>query len=125
MPRIIYVVLAMMGLVLGAPLWLLIALVVKLSSPGPVFFHQDRVGRHGRLFQILKFRTMHLDPSGEFGPLILGDRDPRVTRVGRFLRHFRIDEFPQLWNVIRGDMSLVGPRPERPFFAKRLSESEA
>jgi len=116
MPRFIDITAAALGLVLGAPLWLVIGLAVKLSSPGPVVFSQERIGRHGHLFQILKFRTMRLDPTGEFYLLTLGDRDPRVTKVGRLLRRCKLDEIPQLFNVLRGEMSLVGPRPEVPKF---------
>lgn len=103
---------AAVGLLLLAPVLLLIALWIKLDSPGPVLYRQQRVGRGGRLFTIHKFRTMQqgiLD-----GPQLTVGADPRVTRAGRFLRHYKLDELPQLWNVIRGSMSLVGPRPEVP-----------
>ncbi len=116
MPRSIDVIFAALGLLLGAPLWLLIALAVRLSSSGPVLFSQERIGRHGHIFQILKFRTMRLDPTGELYLRTLGDRDPRVTKVGRLLRRTKLDEIPQLFNVLRGEMSLVGPRPEVPKF---------
>ncbi len=116
MPRFVDLIFAAFGLLLGAPLWLAIALAVKFSSPGPVLFSQERIGRHGHIFQILKFRTMRLDPTGELYLRTLGDRDPRVTKVGRFLRRTKLDEIPQLFNVLRGEMSLVGPRPEVPKF---------
>jgi lipopolysaccharide/colanic/teichoic acid biosynthesis glycosyltransferase len=100
------------GLVVLAPLLLMIALWIKLDSPGPVFYRQQRVGRHGVLFNILKFRTM-VDRPADQRQLTVG-RDPRVTRAGRFLRHYKLDELPQLANVLHGTMSLVGPRPEVP-----------
>ena len=99
------------GLLMTAPLLGLIALLVRASSQGPVFFRQERMGRGFRPFQILKFRTMIVDAPRLGGPLTAGD-DPRITRVGRFLRKTKLDELPQLINVLRGDMSFVGPRPE-------------
>jgi lipopolysaccharide/colanic/teichoic acid biosynthesis glycosyltransferase len=93
------------------PLLIMIAAAVKADSRGPVVFRQERVGRHGVIFQILKFRTMRNVPAGQHGNITPAG-DPRVTRVGRFLRKSKLDELPQLWNVLRGDMSLVGPRPE-------------
>ena len=102
---------AALALLLLTPLLLGVALWVKLDSPGPVFFRQERVGRHGVLFLIHKFRTMRAGSEGL--SLTVGD-DPRITRAGRFLRHTRIDELPQLMDVLRGAMSLVGPRPEVP-----------
>jgi lipopolysaccharide/colanic/teichoic acid biosynthesis glycosyltransferase len=103
---------ALAGLLLLAPVGLLIALAVKLDSPGPVFFRQSRVGRHGKLFLIHKFRTMRDAP--EPGLPLTAPDDPRVTRVGRWLRDTKLDELAQLIDVLRGDMSLVGPRPEVP-----------
>jgi len=99
------------GLVLLAPVLVLLALMVKWTSPGPVFFGQERVGRGGRNFRILKFRTMVADAERR-GLHITAGGDPRITPVGRFLRRYKMDELPQLWNVLAGDMSLVGPRPE-------------
>lgn len=122
MPRSVDVAIASLGLVLGAPLWLLIALAVKLSSPGPVLFRQDRVGREGRIFQILKFRTMVFAPVHTGSQLTVGERDPRVTRLGSMLRRCKLDEIPQLFNVVRGDMSLVGPRPEVPQYVRMDDE---
>jgi lipopolysaccharide/colanic/teichoic acid biosynthesis glycosyltransferase len=107
--------LASLGLVLLAPLLLAVAAWIKLDSPGPVFFRQERVGRGGRLFRIHKLRTMRLDAPAQ-GPAITMHKDPRITRCGRLLRHYRIDELPQLIDVILGQMSLVGPRPEVPRF---------
>jgi lipopolysaccharide/colanic/teichoic acid biosynthesis glycosyltransferase len=104
---------AALALVVVAPLLLAAALWIKLDSPGPVFFRQQRVGRAGRLFRIHKLRTMRTDAGAPGLPITAHD-DARVTRAGRLLRHYRIDELPQLIDVLRGDMSLVGPRPEVP-----------
>lgn len=101
------------GLAVLSPLFLLIALLVKLEDRGPVFFRQERVGHRGRSFRIWKFRTMVVDADRMGRPLTVG-RDPRITRVGYWLRKFKLDELPQLINVVRGEMSLVGPRPEVP-----------
>ncbi|MBY6276605.1 sugar transferase [Symbiobacterium thermophilum] len=108
--------LAIPMLVLLSPIMLLTALIIKVSSPGPVLYAQKRVGQYGKEFVLYKFRTMVVDAEKETGPVLASARDPRVTPVGRFLRATRIDEIPQLINVIRGEMSLVGPRPERRFF---------
>ena len=108
-------------LVLGLPLWLVLALVIKLDSGGPVLFRQERVGQNGKLFLMYKFRTMFTDaPSYEYSPQ--SSRDPRITRLGRFLRRTSLDEIPQLLNVLRGNMSLVGPRPEMPFIVSQYNE---
>jgi sugar transferase (PEP-CTERM system associated) len=110
------------GFVLALPLMALVALAVKLSSPGPVLYHQQRVGQHGRIFTIHKFRSMRQDAESETGPVwAAAGGDARATAVGRFLRRTRLDELPQLWNVITGDMSFVGPRPERPEFVTDLT----
>jgi sugar transferase (PEP-CTERM system associated) len=108
-------------LLLLSPLLLLLALLVKLQSPGPALYRQERVGERGRIFKLHKLRTMAADAETETGPVwTRRDGDPRVTLVGRFLRKLRLDEIPQLWNVVRGEMSLVGPRPERPHFVEKL-----
>ena len=114
---------AVCGLILASPLMLLSALLVKLESPrDPILYHQERVGLNGETFTIHKFRTMRTDAEARTGPVwSKGDGDPRITRVGRFMRHSRLDEIPQLWNVLRGDMSLIGPRPERPAFVEQLT----
>jgi len=122
MQRATDIAIAGLALLITLPLWPIVALLVKLSSRGPVLFRQERVGLWGRTFSILKFRTMRVDAEDESGPVWSQPGDPRVTRIGRLLRTTRLDELPQLWNVIRGDMSLVGPRPERPYFVKTLSE---
>ena len=110
-------------LVLTAPLAAITALLVRLSSPGPVLYHQTRVGLAGKSFELLKWRTMRADAEKTSGPVwASGDNDPRVTPLGRLMRKTRLDEVPQLLNVLRGDMSFVGPRPERPHFVARLRE---
>jgi exopolysaccharide biosynthesis polyprenyl glycosylphosphotransferase len=108
-------------LLLALPLMLLAALVIKIESPGPVFYRQERVGLSGRRFQVIKFRSMRADAEAGLGPQWAKPADPRVTRIGRFIRLARIDELPQLWNVLRGEMSVIGPRPERPYFVERLA----
>jgi lipopolysaccharide/colanic/teichoic acid biosynthesis glycosyltransferase len=112
--RALDVGLAGTGLASSLALWGLIALAIKLEDGGPVFFHDRRVGRGGRQFRVLKFRTMIPDADRRFGPRQAAERDPRVTRVGRWLRATALDELPQLWNILRGDMSFVGPRALRP-----------
>jgi len=118
--RVLDVTLASLGLLLALPLSLLAALAIKLGSRGPVLYRQERVGRNGRRFTLAKFRSMRADAETASGPVWADADDPRITRVGRWLRQLRIDEIPQLWSVIRNDMSLVGPRPERPFFVSEL-----
>jgi sugar transferase (PEP-CTERM system associated) len=117
------VVLSIVGMVLALPLMVLTAIAVRLDTPGPVVYAQERVGEHGRPFMVYKFRSMRTDAEGAGTPIWARDRDDRVTRVGRFIRLTRLDEMPQLWNVLRGDMSFVGPRPERPFFVEQLAEA--
>ena len=112
--RLFDLVVASLGLLLLVPLLVAIAIWIKLDSPGPVFYRQQRVGRDGRLFRIHKFRTMLAAPSGVEPPLITIGADPRITRAGATLRRTKLDELPQLIDVVRGDMSLVGPRPEVP-----------
>jgi len=111
MKRTVDVIGAIIGLVLLTPVFLVVAIAVKLDSPGTVLFHQERIGRRFRPFRIHKFRTMVPDAVQRGGMITVGD-DPRITRVGRVLRRLKIDELPQLFNVLRGDMSFVGPRPE-------------
>jgi sugar transferase (PEP-CTERM system associated) len=119
--RLLDLVVASAGLIAALPVMLLVALAVKLDSPGPVFFRQDRVGRGGREFTLWKFRSMRYDAE-KGGARWAVRNDPRVTRVGRFIRKTRLDELPQLWNVLVGDMSLVGPRPERRLFVEQLQQ---
>jgi sugar transferase (PEP-CTERM system associated) len=119
--RALDLVVSFVGLLLAAPLMALVALAVRLDSPGPVFFRQERVGRGGRLFTLWKFRSMRPDAEAAGARWAVAG-DPRVTRVGRLIRKTRLDELPQLWNVLVGDMSLVGPRPERLHFVRQLKE---
>jgi sugar transferase (PEP-CTERM system associated) len=118
--RVVDLMLAAVGLAIAAPLLLLTAIAVRLDSPGPVLYRQERVGENGRVFTLFKFRSMRAD--AERGtPVWAKDKDDRVTHIGRFIRLTRLDELPQLWNVLRGDMSFVGPRPERRFFVEQLA----
>lgn len=119
--RLISILAAAVGLTICLPIIPLIAIAVRLSSPGPVFYRQTRVGRRGRLFTAFKFRTMRQDAEAK-GAVWATKNDPRITRIGRFMRKTRLDEIPQLWNVLRGDMAFVGPRPERPEFVQWLSK---
>jgi lipopolysaccharide/colanic/teichoic acid biosynthesis glycosyltransferase len=112
--RLFDATLAASGLVLSSPLWVAIPLAIKLEDGGPIFFPQDRVGKNGRVFKALKFRSMRPDAEALTGPVQATEDDPRVTRVGRVLRGTAMDELPQLVNIFRGDMSFVGPRPLRP-----------
>ncbi|GIX49609.1 MAG: glycosyl transferase [Candidatus Tectimicrobiota bacterium] len=120
--RLTDVTLATFGLTVSLPLIGLIALLTKLDSAGPVFFRQERVGENGKIFTLYKFRTMVVDAEKETGPVWAQQHDPRVTRLGRLLRRTGMDELPQLFNVLKGDMSFVGPRPERPHFVAELQE---
>lgn len=112
-----------LGLIFLSPVFLLLALLVKLSDGGPVFFWQQRVGQGGELFWILKFRSMVLNAE-RLGLSVTKDGDPRITRIGRFMRKTKLDELPQLWNVWRGEMSLVGPRPEVPRYVAKYTEAQ-
>ena len=114
------IVASALGLILLSPLFALIALQVKLSSRGPVFYSQERIGLYGLPFHIYKFRTMVTDAEEAGLPQLTRDDDPRITKIGHWLRKYRLDELPQLWNILRGDMSIVGPRPERPFFIEQI-----
>ena len=119
--RMLDLSLSMLGFVLASPLIALTALAIRLDSHGPVFYDQERVGENGRVFTVYKFRSMRTDAERAGQPVWARDKDDRITRVGRFIRATRLDELPQLWNVMRGDMSFVGPRPERPFFVEQLA----
>jgi lipopolysaccharide/colanic/teichoic acid biosynthesis glycosyltransferase len=112
--RALDLVLSGFGLLLSAPLWALIAAAIKIDTRGPVFYRQPRVGEGGRIFRVLKFRSMIADAEKDTGPLPAGENDQRVTRAGQVLRATAMDELPQLWNIFRGDMSVVGPRALRP-----------
>lgn len=121
MKRAFDVVVSLLVLVLLFPIYLLVALAVWGSSRGPIFYTQERIGLHGIPFDIIKFRTMRVHAESDI-PQLSVDNDPRVTRVGKFLRKYRLDELPQFWNILRGDMSIVGPRPERRYFINQIEE---
>jgi len=121
--RAIDVVVSFLGLILSTPLILLTAMAIKLESRGPVFYRQERVGQNDRRFVLYKFRSMTEDAEAKLGPVWASERDPRVTRVGAILRKIRIDEIPQMINVLKGEMSFVGPRPERAYFVERLKQN--
>jgi sugar transferase (PEP-CTERM system associated) len=118
--RVIDVAISLAFLLFVAPLCALVALAINLDSPGPVFYRQERVGLNGAIFKAWKFRSMRVDAESDGAPRWAGSRDDRVTRVGRFIRKVRIDEIPQVLNVLAGEMSFIGPRPERPFFVEQL-----
>jgi len=120
--RTLDILFSFLVIVLGLPLWLLVACFIKLDSRGPVLYRQVRVGRNSNHFNILKFRSMRLDAENKSGPIWAGKNDPRVTNAGRILRKTHLDEVPQFINVLMGKMSLVGPRPERPFFVDKLTK---
>ncbi len=113
---------SILGLLVSAPVIGIAALFIKRTSPGPVFYRQERCGEEGRVFQLYKLRTMPVDAEAETGPVWTTENDERRTSVGAFLRQYNLDELPQFWNVLRGDMSLVGPRPERPHFVEQFKE---
>src|SRR5204863_5715486 len=114
-------VLALFGLVGSLPLALLAAIAIKLESRGPTFYKQERVGRNGRVFNVIKFRSMRTDAEADATPIWATSNDERTTNAGKVIRMLRIDEIPQYWNILRGDMHFVGPRPERPHFVKQLA----
>ncbi len=120
--RLMDIVVSFLILTLGAPLWLLLCIIIRLGSPGPAIFKQERVGRNGKLFTMYKYRSMFIDAEKYSGPKWATENDPRITPVGKFLRKSRLDEIPQFLNVLKGEMSLVGPRPERLFFVEQLKK---
>jgi exopolysaccharide biosynthesis polyprenyl glycosylphosphotransferase len=120
--RLIDITVSVLVLVLGSPVWLATALVIKLTSHGPAVYKQERIGQYGKPFVMLKFRSMFMDAEKHSGPQWATKQDPRITPVGRFIRKTRLDEIPQFINVLKGEMSLVGPRPERAFFIEQLKE---
>jgi sugar transferase (PEP-CTERM system associated) len=120
--RLLNFAVGLTGLLCSAPLIPFIILAIRFDSPGPVLYHQKRVGRGGKVFYCYKFRTMRQDAEADIGPTWADDDDPRITRVGKFLRISRLDEIPQLWCVLKGDMAFVGPRPERPEFVEWLTK---
>jgi lipopolysaccharide/colanic/teichoic acid biosynthesis glycosyltransferase len=109
--RIFDVATSIIGLIVLLPLFIIIAILIKLNDKGPIFYKQKRIGQNFKPFELLKFRTMVVN-ADKIGPAVTKDGDPRITKIGKFLRKTKLDELPQLWNVIRGDMSIVGPRPE-------------
>lgn len=120
--RLIDILVSVIGLTVGLPVWIMVAVAIRLDSKGPVIYKQERVGKDLKPFTLRKFRSMYVDAEKKTGPVWASKNDPRVTRVGRFLRKSHLDETPQFLNVLKGEMSLVGPRPERPFFVEKLSK---
>lgn len=121
--RVVDVVASIIALILCIPMFIVLAILVKTSSSGPIFFLQERIGKNGKPFKIIKFRTMVVNAEAN-GPQLSSEKDPRITKIGRFMRKTRLDEFPQFYNVLIGDMSLVGPRPERQFYIDQIVEIE-
>lgn len=121
--RTVDLVLSILGLILSSPVCLIIVILIRLTSPGSALFSQERMGEAGKTFQLLKFRSMISNAEELTGPILASVKDPRITKLGAFLRASRIDEIPQLINVLRGDMSMIGPRPEREFFVKQFIET--
>ena len=110
------------GIIITSPILLIIAVLIKITSPGPIIFKQERVGLHNKSFYMYKFRSMELQPEEDEKKAWTVKNDPRVTPIGKFIRRTSIDELPQLFNILKGDMSLVGPRPERPLFVEKFKE---
>jgi len=121
--RLFDIVFSLFGLILISPLLLVVAVLIKISSPGPVFYRGERIGKSGKPFRIFQFRTMVADAENLGGPSTAGD-DPRLTKIGNFLKKYQLDELPQLINVMAGDMSLVGPRPEVKIYIDMMTEEE-
>ena len=115
------IVISLLLLLVSSPIIILTAFAIKIDSEGPIFFKQERLGQNGKPFRVLKFRSMINNAEKHTGPVWSQKDDPRVTRMGKFVRRVRIDELPQMYNVLKGEMSLVGPRPERAFFVEKLS----
>ncbi len=120
--RIFDILISLTLLIFLFPLFVVVAIAIKLETPGPIFYSQQRLGKDGRIFAVHKFRSMYQDAEKRSGPVWASKNDPRITKVGRILRKTRIDELPQLMNVLKGDMSFIGPRPERPFFANQFKK---
>jgi exopolysaccharide biosynthesis polyprenyl glycosylphosphotransferase len=119
--RVVDMLCAAAFLLLASPIYIFTAVMVKLSSPGPIFYRQERIGKNEVPFAIIKFRSMYVNAEPQ-GPSLSSDHDPRITSWGRFMRKVRLDELPQFWNVLKGDMSIVGPRPERRFFIEQITQ---
>jgi exopolysaccharide biosynthesis polyprenyl glycosylphosphotransferase len=120
--RIFDLIVSFLILIVSSPVIIVTSIAIKIDSKGPMFFKQERMGQDGKVFNILKFRSMIKDAEKYTGPVWSQKDDPRVTRVGRLVRKLRIDEIPQMYNVLKGQMSIVGPRPERPYFVEKLSQ---
>ena len=118
--RILDIAVAVTALIILSPVMLITAVMIKLDSKGPVLYSQERVGLYGKTFFVHKFRSMKQDAEAKCGSVLAAEGDPRITKFGRFMRATRLDELPQLFNVLKGEMSIVGPRPERPFFVKQF-----
>jgi len=121
--RLMDVVLVLLGLIVALPIMAIVALIIKINSPGPVLYVSERIGKGGKPFKIYKFRTMVINADKIGGPSTAAD-DPRLTKIGLFLKRFQLDELPQLFNVLKGDMSLVGPRPEVKIYVNMMTEEE-
>ena len=119
--RILDICLSLMGLIIGIPLVIIFGILIKLEDRGPIIYKQERVGKHGKLFNIYKLRSMRVDAE-KYGAQWAQDNDPRILKVGNFIRKTRIDEIPQLFNILKGDMSIIGPRPERPMFTMQFND---
>ena len=113
---------SIIGIIVASPIMLILCALIKLTSPGPLIYRQERVGLHNQTFWMYKFRSMEIQPEAEEKKAWTVKNDPRVTAIGRFMRRTSLDELPQLFNILKGDMSLVGPRPERPFFVEKFRE---
>lgn len=120
--RLLDIVVAGIGFICALPFMAVTAIAIKIFDPGPILYSQIRTGKNGKEFRVYKFRTMRVDAEKNTGPMLAQENDPRITRLGRFLRAVRLDELPQIWNVVIGDMSIVGPRPERPFFVEQFTK---
>jgi exopolysaccharide biosynthesis polyprenyl glycosylphosphotransferase len=120
MKRVVGFSLSLIDLILFSPVILILSLLIKIDSRGPVLYQQERVGEKGKVFKLLKFRSMIENAEANGGPVWAQENDDRITRVGRWMRKWRLDEIPQMVNVLKGDMSFVGPRPERPYFVEKL-----
>ena len=118
--RMLDIAVSIPAIIILLPLMALTAVAIKADSKGPVIYSQERVGQYGKTFKVYKFRSMKQDAEAQSGPVLAKEGDSRITKVGRFIRATRIDELPQLFNVLKGEMSIVGPRPERPFFVEQF-----
>jgi len=118
--RILDIIISIIGIVLTSPIMIIVSIIIKLTDGGNIFYKQERVTIGEKRFQVLKFRTMVMNAEKLTGPVLAGEDDPRITKIGKVMRATRIDELPQFFNILKGDMSVVGPRPERPFFVEKF-----